>query len=59
MKRVGLILVAAVCLSATTFAEGNQPTTAKLEGDVNITKWSKYLNLDFNQHEEVANICEY
>ena len=59
MKRLGLTLVAAVCLTATTFAAGNQPTTAKWEGNINITKLSKYLNLDSNQHEEVANICEY
>ena len=55
MKRLGLTLVAAVCLTATTFAAENQPTTAKWEGNINITKLSKYLNLD----EEVANICEY
>ena len=59
LKRLGLTLVAAVCLTATTFAAGNQPTTAKWEGNINITKLSKYLNLDSNQHEEVANICEY
>ena len=29
MKRLGLTLVAAVCLTATTFAAENQPTTAK------------------------------
>ena len=29
MKRFGLTLVAAVCLSASTFAAGNQPTTAR------------------------------
>lgn len=28
MKRLGLTLVAALCLAATTFAAGNQPTTA-------------------------------
>ena len=33
MKRLGLTLVAAVCLTATTFAAGNQPTTAKWEGN--------------------------
>ena len=59
MKRLGLTLVAALCLAASTFAAGNQPTTAKWEGNINITKLSKYLNLDSNQHEEVANICEY
>ena len=58
MKRLRLTLVAALCLAASTFAAGNQPTTAKWEGNINITKLSKYLNLDSNQHEEVANICE-
>ena len=56
MKRLGLTLVAAVCLAATTFAAGNQP---KWEGNINVTKLGKYLKLDAVQHEEVANICEY
>ena len=56
MKRLGLTLVAALCLAATTFAAGNQPTTAKWEGNINV---SKYLNLNSVQSEEVANICDY
>ena len=28
MKRLGLTLITAICLTATTFAAGNQPTTA-------------------------------
>lgn len=59
MKRIGLTLVAAFCLTATTFAAGNQPTTSKWEGNINVAKLSKYLNLDAIQHEEVSNICEY
>lgn len=59
MKRLGLTLVAAVCLTATTFAAGNQPTTAKWEGNINVGKLSKYLKLSARQHEEVATICEY
>ena len=43
MKRLGLTLVAAVCLTASTFAAGNQPTTAKWEGNINVNKLSKYL----------------
>ena len=35
MKRLGLTLGAALCLAATTFAAGNQPTTAKWEGNIN------------------------
>lgn len=59
MKRLGLTLVAAVCLTASTFAAGNQPTTAKWEGNINVTKLSQYLKLSADQHDEVTNICEY
>ncbi len=59
MKRLGLTLVAALCLAATSFAAGNQPTTAKWEGNINVSKLGKYLNLDSVQSEEVANICDY
>ena len=59
MKRLGLTLVAALCLTATTFAAGNQPTTAKWESNINVNKLSKYLKLSADQHEEVASICEY
>ncbi|WP_018668729.1 hypothetical protein [Bacteroides gallinarum] len=59
MKRLGLTLAAAVCLTASVFAAGNQPTTAKWEGSINVTKLSKYLQLSAEQHEEVTNICEY
>ena len=59
MKRLGLTLVAALCLAATTFAAGNQPTTAKWEGNINVNKLSKYLQLSSVQSEEVANICDY
>lgn len=38
MKRLGLTLVAALCLAASTFAAGNQPTTAKWEGNINVNK---------------------
>ena len=59
MKRLGLTLITAICLTATTFAAGNQPTTAKWDGNINVTKLSKYLKLSAGQHEEVANICDY
>ena len=61
MKRLGLTLVAAFCLTAATFAAGNQPVveSAKWDGNINVSKLSKYLNLDSKQHEEVANICEF
>ena len=59
MKRLGLTLVAALCLVATTFAAGNQPTAAKWEGKINVNKLGKYLNLTSAQSEEVSNICEY
>ena len=59
MKRLGLTLVAALCLAASTFAAGNQPTTAKWEGNINVSKLGKYLKLNSDQSEEVANICDY
>ena len=59
MKRLGLTLVAVLCLAATTFAAGNQPTTVKWEGNINVNKLSQYLNLNSMQSEEVSNICEY
>ena len=59
MKRLGLTLVAALCLAATTFAAENQPTVAKWEGNINVNKLGKYLNLSSVQAEEVANICNY
>lgn len=59
MKRLGLTLVAALCLTATTFAAGNQPTTAKWEGNINVSKLGRYLKLSSVQSEEVTNICDY
>ncbi|GAE82093.1 hypothetical protein [Bacteroides reticulotermitis] len=59
MKRLGLTLVAAICLTATTFAAGNQPTTAKWEGNINVSKLGRYLKLSSVQSEEVTNICDY
>ncbi|MGN0047439.1 MAG: hypothetical protein ACI37U_00895 [Bacteroides sp.] len=59
MKRLVMTWMAACCLSAATFAAGNQPTTEKWEGTVNVNKLSKYLKLTAAQHDEVANICEY
>lgn len=59
MKRLGLLLVAVLCLAATTFAAENQPTTAKWEGNINVNMLGKYLKLSSLQSEEVANICDY
>ena len=59
MKRLGLTLVAVFCLAASSFAAGNQPTTANWEGNINVNKLSKYLKLNSNQTEEVASICDY
>ena len=46
MKRLGLTLVAVFCLAASSFAAGNQPTTANWEGNINVNKLSKYLKLN-------------
>lgn len=59
MKRLGLTFVAAICFAVATFASENQPTIAKWEGNINVQKLSKYLNLSSVQSEEVAYICEF
>ena len=59
MKRFGLTLVAALCLTTLTFAAGNQPTTEKWEGRINVEKLSRFLKLTGKQQQEVTNICEY
>ena len=52
MKHFGMTLVAALCLTTASFAAGNQPTTEKWEGNINVEKLSRYLQLSGNQHEE-------
>jgi hypothetical protein len=58
MKRVLVMVVAALSMTATCFAEGkneNQDWTM----NVNVTKLGKYLNLNSNQTSEVAAITDY
>ena len=59
MKKIGMTIVAALCIAATTYAAGNQPTTAKWEGNINVTKLGQYLKLNSAQSEDVSNICSY
>lgn len=47
-----------VCVSAT-YANGEKETAAKWDGSINKTKLTKYLQLSSNQHQEVADICDY
>jgi hypothetical protein len=58
MKRVLVMVVAALSMTATCFAEGkneNQDWTM----NVNVAKLGKYLNLNSNQFTEVAAITDY
>ncbi len=59
MKKFMFTMVACMCFTATVFAAGNQPTTAKWNGEINSYKLGQYLNLKSDQSEEVANICDY
>ncbi|NDV81171.1 hypothetical protein [Bacteroides sp. 51] len=60
MKRLVLAAMAVICLSASSFAAGKQPTTATTwEGNINVTKLSNYLKLSSAQTEEVANITTF
>lgn len=47
-----------VCVAAT-YANGEKETAAKWDGSINKTKLTKYLQLSSNQHQEVADICDY
>ena len=59
MKRLGLTLVVALSMSATLFAAGNQPTTEKWSGRMNVAKLSRYLDLSSSQYDKVEEICLY
>ncbi len=59
MKKSVLTMVAAFCLAASAFAAGNQPTNAKWEGNINVYRLGRYLNLTSEQSQEVENICDY
>lgn len=59
MKKLIFTLMAALCLTVSTFAADRQPSTPKWEGNINIGKLSKYLNLSSTQVEEVANITNF
>lgn len=61
MKRLGLTLVAALAFSVSMFAEGvNENNNAqKWNGSINKSKLTQYLNLSYNQHDKVADICDY
>ncbi len=59
MRKLGLTLVAIFCLAATSFAAQNQPTVAKWESNINVSKLGQFLNLTSLQNEEVANITEF
>lgn len=54
-----MTVAVALCLGAATFAAENQPTEAKWEKKINVSKLGKYLNLAPTQQEDVANITEF
>jgi len=56
----GLTFIAALALSATVFANGNQTKTPeKWNGSINKAQLGKYLKLSSDQSEEVADICDF
>lgn len=59
MRRLGLTLMATVCLTADTFAARSQPTAAKWKDNINVNELGKYLNLFANQREGATNIYDY
>lgn len=61
MKKLGMILVAALAFSVSVFAEDvkDNSTSAGWDGTINKAKLTKYLNLNSVQHEKVADICDF
>ena len=59
MRRLGLTWVVALALSTTLFAAGNQPTTEKWSGKVNVARLSRFLDLSSAQYDNVEKICLY
>lgn len=58
MKRLAFVFVAALAMSATSFAE-NKVESQNWTISMNVGKLGRYLNLSGNQYEEVAAISEY
>lgn len=50
-------MVVALGLSTTLLAAGNQPTTEKWSGKVNVDRLSRFLNLSSTQYDQVEKIC--
>ena len=61
MKRIRINISSRIWVfSVSMFAEGVQDNNAqKWNGSINKSKLTKYLNLSSNQHEKVADICDY
>ena len=59
MKRLGLTLVATLCITVASFAAGNQPNSEKWDGKINVYQLGKYLNLSGDQTAQVSQICDY
>lgn len=59
MKRIVLTVAAVLCLGAASYAAENQPVVVKWERDINVSKLSRYLELDVDQKKEVADITEF
>lgn len=58
MKRLALMFVAALVMSATSFAE-NKVKSQNWTISMNVNKLGQYLNLSGDQYQEVAVISEY
>lgn len=61
MKRLGIILVAALAFSGNAFAGkvANDSTAVKWDGEINKGKLVQYLKVSNAQYDEVADICDY
>ena len=60
MKRLCMTMMMAAIVATSVFAKNvNNSDNVKWDGSINKTKLSEYLKLDYEQREQVSEICDY
>ncbi len=57
MKRFGMIMAVAICMSTVAFAADDKSNETNWYENINVDKLGQYLNLTADQHQEVTGIC--
>ena len=60
MKRLCMTMMMAAIVATSVFAKDvNNSNEVKWDGSINKAKLSEYLRLDYEQREQVSEICDY